>query len=103
MQNGFDLLAIQDIIVEARPDLIIETGTAAGGSTILWASILELLELHHSRWAGGCTLGSGRHRRAGTAAARGPQPPAGPRQPGKGGTVRARAGVHSVCCLRVEL
>lgn len=49
MQNGFDMLAIGNLIHELRPDAIIETGTAAGGSAILWASILDLLELHDSR------------------------------------------------------
>ncbi|HMJ26810.1 MAG TPA: cephalosporin hydroxylase family protein [Pyrinomonadaceae bacterium] len=38
-----DILAIQEIIWEAKPDLIIETGIAHGGSAILYASILELI------------------------------------------------------------
>ncbi|KAG2497012.1 hypothetical protein HYH03_005015 [Edaphochlamys debaryana] len=42
-QNPFDMYAIQDIIYQVRPDLIIETGTANGGSALLWASGLELL------------------------------------------------------------
>lgn len=38
-----DILAIQEIIWQTRPDLIIETGIAHGGSLILSASILELI------------------------------------------------------------
>lgn len=45
MQNPFDVYAIQDIIYTTRPDLIIETGTANGGSALLWAGIMELSEL----------------------------------------------------------
>ena len=37
-----DILAIQEIIWEVKPDLIIETGIAHGGSLILSASVLEL-------------------------------------------------------------
>jgi cephalosporin hydroxylase len=38
-----DILAMQEIVWEVRPDLIIETGIARGGSLIFWASLLELL------------------------------------------------------------
>lgn len=38
-----DMIAIQEIIWKVKPDLIIETGIARGGSLILSASILELL------------------------------------------------------------
>ena len=38
-----DMIAIQEIIWKIKPDLIIETGIARGGSLILSASILELL------------------------------------------------------------
>ncbi len=38
-----DIIAIQEIIWEVKPDLIIETGIAHGGSLILSASILELI------------------------------------------------------------
>lgn len=38
-----DLIAMQEIIWEVKPDLIIETGIAHGGSLIYYASILELL------------------------------------------------------------
>jgi cephalosporin hydroxylase len=43
IQYPQDIVAIQEIIWETRPDLIIETGIARGGSLILSASILELL------------------------------------------------------------
>ena len=38
-----DIIAIQEIIWDIKPDLIIETGIAHGGSLIFSASILELL------------------------------------------------------------
>jgi len=38
-----DIVAIQEIVWTTRPDVIIETGVAHGGSLILSASILELL------------------------------------------------------------
>jgi cephalosporin hydroxylase len=38
-----DLLAVQEIVWQVRPDLIVETGIAHGGSLIHSASLLELL------------------------------------------------------------
>src|SRR5262249_29558467 len=38
-----DVIALQEIIWKTRPDLIVETGIARGGSMILHASLLELL------------------------------------------------------------
>ena len=38
-----DVVAVQEIIWKVKPDLIIETGIAHGGSLILSASILELI------------------------------------------------------------
>ena len=38
-----DILAVQEILWSVRPELVIETGIARGGSLILSASILELL------------------------------------------------------------
>jgi cephalosporin hydroxylase len=40
-QNPNDVWIHQDIISEVKPDFIIEAGTAAGGSAILWAMLLE--------------------------------------------------------------
>ena len=44
IQYPQDMVALQEIIWEVKPDLIIETGIAHGGSLILSASILTLLE-----------------------------------------------------------
>lgn len=38
-----DIIAVQEIIWKVKPDLIVETGIAHGGSLILSASILQLL------------------------------------------------------------
>ena len=38
-----DILTLQEVIWENRPQLVIETGIARGGSLILYASILELI------------------------------------------------------------
>lgn len=38
-----DMVAMQEIIWEVRPDLIIETGIAHGGSIVYYASLLELI------------------------------------------------------------
>jgi cephalosporin hydroxylase len=43
IQYPQDMIALQEIIWETQPDLIIETGIAHGGSLIFSASILELL------------------------------------------------------------
>src|SRR5438445_10530409 len=38
-----DLIAMQEIIWRVKPDLIIETGIALGGSLVFYASMLELI------------------------------------------------------------
>ena len=38
-----DIVALQEIIWRVKPDLIIETGIAHGGSLIFYASLLELI------------------------------------------------------------
>lgn len=43
IQHPTDVLALQEIIWNVRPDLIIETGIAHGGSLIFSASMLELI------------------------------------------------------------
>jgi cephalosporin hydroxylase len=40
-QNPNDVWITQEIIVETRPDFIVETGTLCGGSAALWSTILE--------------------------------------------------------------
>jgi cephalosporin hydroxylase len=44
LKNPLDLWIYQEIINETRPDVIVETGTAHGGSAAYLASICELLE-----------------------------------------------------------
>jgi cephalosporin hydroxylase len=43
IQYPQDLMAMQEILWRTRPDLVIETGIAHGGSLVFCASILELL------------------------------------------------------------
>lgn len=43
IQYPQDIVAMQEIIWEIKPDLIIETGIAHGGSLIYYASLLELI------------------------------------------------------------
>ncbi len=38
-----DIIALQEIIWKVKPDLVIETGIARGGSIIFYASLLELI------------------------------------------------------------
>ena len=39
----FDSFVMQEIIFNVQPDLIIETGTGCGGSSVFYASIMQLL------------------------------------------------------------
>jgi len=41
-KNPFDLWIYQEILYKLKPDLIIETGTYNGGSTLYFASLLDL-------------------------------------------------------------
>jgi cephalosporin hydroxylase len=43
IQYPQDMMAMQEILWEVQPDLVIETGIAHGGSLIFYASILELI------------------------------------------------------------
>jgi cephalosporin hydroxylase len=45
IQYPQDMVAIQELVWQVRPDLIIETGIAHGGSLILSASMLALLDM----------------------------------------------------------
>ena len=49
IQYPQDIIAIQEIIWEKKPDLIIETGIAHGGSLIFSASLLALLDLNSNK------------------------------------------------------
>lgn len=43
IQYPQDVMAIQEIVWRTKPDLVIETGVARGGSLILYASLLKLI------------------------------------------------------------
>lgn len=45
IQHPQDMVALQEIIIEIQPDLVLETGIAHGGSLIFSASMLELLDI----------------------------------------------------------
>jgi cephalosporin hydroxylase len=47
-----DMLAMQEVIWEVKPDLIIETGVARGGSLIFYASMLALIDYCEAAEAG---------------------------------------------------
>jgi cephalosporin hydroxylase len=49
IQYPQDMVKIQELIWKIKPDLIIETGIAKGGSLILSASILQMLDLKYLR------------------------------------------------------
>jgi cephalosporin hydroxylase len=42
-----DILMMQELIYKVRPDVVVETGTAHGGTAVLYASVLELLGKGH--------------------------------------------------------
>ena len=52
IQYPQDMVAMQELVWRVRPDLIIETGIAHGGSLILSASLLALLDLCDAMEAG---------------------------------------------------
>lgn len=43
IQNPYDMILMQELIFDLKPDVIIETGTAHGGSLIYYSSLLQLL------------------------------------------------------------
>ena len=43
IQYPQDMVAMQEIIFQVQPDLIVETGIARGGSLVFYASLLKLL------------------------------------------------------------
>ncbi len=45
VKSPMDLLILQEIIAETRPDLIIETGVLAGGSAHYMSTLLDLLQI----------------------------------------------------------
>lgn len=52
IQYPQDMVAMQDLIWQVRPDLVIETGIAHGGSLVLSASMLALLDMADAIAAG---------------------------------------------------
>lgn len=62
IQYPQDMVAMQELIWDTRPDLIIETGIAHGGSLILSASMLALLDMADAI-ANGTTLDPRQSRR----------------------------------------
>ncbi|MEZ5718171.1 MAG: CmcI family methyltransferase, partial [Burkholderiaceae bacterium] len=52
IQYPQDMVAMQELVWRVRPDLIIETGIAHGGSLVLSASLLALLDLSDAIEAG---------------------------------------------------
>ena len=49
IQYPQDIIALQEIIWNVKPDLIIETGIARGGSLIFSSSMLSLLDTFQSK------------------------------------------------------
>lgn len=45
LKNPFDLMTLQEIIFEKKPDTIIETGTAFGGSSYYMACLMDLIKI----------------------------------------------------------
>jgi cephalosporin hydroxylase len=53
IQYPQDMVAMQELIWQVKPDLIVETGIAHGGSLILYASMLAMLDMCDAIEAGG--------------------------------------------------
>lgn len=52
IQYPQDMVAVQELIMRVRPDVVIETGVAHGGSLVLSASLLALLDMSDAITAG---------------------------------------------------
>lgn len=63
IQYPQDMIAMQEIIWEVKPDLIIETGIAHGGSLIINASMLALLDMSDAINAGESAFNPKKSRR----------------------------------------
>lgn len=57
IQYPQDIMAMQEIIWEVKPDLIVETGIAHGGSLIFYASMMKLLDIATGREKRGHVVG----------------------------------------------
>lgn len=58
LQNPFDLQVYQELLYQIRPAFILQTGIAAGGSLLFFASILDMLKMENDALVIGidCTL-----------------------------------------------
>jgi cephalosporin hydroxylase len=63
IQYPQDIVAMQEIIWEVKPDLIIETGIAHGGSIIMSASLLALIDMAEAIEAGEKSINPGESKR----------------------------------------
>jgi len=63
IQTPIDMVAMQEIIWEVKPDLIIETGIAHGGSIIMSASMLALLDMAEAIESGKKSVNPGQSKR----------------------------------------
>lgn len=63
IQYPQDIVAIQELIWTVKPDLVIETGIAHGGSLILSASLLALLDMYDAIQAGSTFNPAHSHRK----------------------------------------
>ncbi len=70
LQYPTDLMTYQEIITEARPDFVIETGTLSGGLTLFLATVLEgvassgiviTIDIEPRRWTETVTFGQFDH------------------------------------------
>jgi len=63
IQYPQDMVAMQEIIWQVKPDLIIETGIAHGGSIIMSASLMAMLDMAEAIEAGKTAINPGQSRR----------------------------------------
>lgn len=52
IQTPSDLMVLQDLIFKSKPDIIIETGVAHGGSLIFYSSLLSILKIKNYKIIG---------------------------------------------------
>ncbi len=45
LKTPMDMFVLQEIVAETRPEVIVETGVYAGGSTLFFASLMDLLQI----------------------------------------------------------
>ena len=63
IQYPQDMVAMQELIWQVKPDLVVETGIAHGGSLVLSASMLALLDMCDAIEGGGETIDPKQSRR----------------------------------------